>query len=96
VYLAPLGLWLTLDSGQFERVTLDKETSIVELRLAPADAYTPAARLRVEQPAQPAGAVEAGTFAPLEKLSMERGAYVIPLNSTSVSLRLGSHPAAAN
>jgi hypothetical protein len=95
VYLAPLGLWLTLDSGQFEKVTLDQVTNQVEVRLASGDAYTPVARLRIEQPARVDGV---GVIAPLEKLgqlTMERGAYVLPLGKTSVSLRLGSTPRAA-
>ncbi len=88
VYLAPLGLWLTLDSGEFERVTLNQETGAVEVRLAPADAYTPAALLRIEQPAQTTNA--GASIAPLETLKMERGAYVVPLTSTAVTLHLGA------
>lgn len=83
VYLAPLGLWLTLDSGQFERVTLDEATGKVEIQLAPADAYTSAARLRIEQPAHAEISV-----LPQEKLSMERGAYLIPLSAASQSIHL--------
>ncbi len=92
VYLAPLGLWLTLDSGEFEQVTLDNETGIVEVRLAPADAYTPKALLRIEQPAPSTQADAAAAIQPLEKLTIERGAYVVPLLSTSVNLRLGLAP----
>lgn len=87
VYLAPLGLWLTLDSGQFERVTLDEATGGVEVRLAPGDAFTAAALLRVEQPAHQNGA---GTIAPQEMLTMERGAYVVPLGKTSVTVHLSA------
>ena len=89
VYLAPLGLWLTLDSGRFEQVTLDNTSGNVEVRLAPADAYTSTALLRVEWPAQSARADAAAVVAPLEKLAMERGAYVVPLSSTAVNLVLG-------
>jgi hypothetical protein len=92
VYLAPLGLWLTLDSGQFERVILDQVTNSVEVRLAPNDGYTPIARLHVEQTAHIEGI---GTIAPQEKLLIERGAYSIPLGKTSVTVRLGFNPAAA-
>jgi hypothetical protein len=91
VYLAPLGVWLTLDSGQFERVTLDEAKGTVELRLAPADAYTLAARLRIEQTAHIDGV---GAIVPLEKLTMERGAYVAPLGAGASTLRLG--PGAAS
>jgi hypothetical protein len=89
VYLAPLGLWLTLESGQFERVTLDQATGNVEMRLAPGDAYTASAFLRIEQPAHLDGV---GTVVPQEKLATERGGYLVPLGKTSVSLRLGSVP----
>jgi hypothetical protein len=85
VYLATAGLWLTLDSGQFEQVTVDQVTNNVEIRLAPADPYTPVARLRIEQTAHVEGV---GTFTPLDKLTMERGAYVVPLGKASVSLHL--------
>jgi hypothetical protein len=93
VYLAPLGLWLTLDSGQFERVTLDEAKVTLELRLAPADAYTPVARLRIEETARVDGV---GAIVPLEKLTMERGAYVVPLSVGSSTVRLGPGPIAAN
>ena len=85
LYLAPLGLWLTLDAGQFEEVTLDEGARSVTLRFAPADAYTAFAHLRIEQTARK----DEGTIAPLEKLTMERGAYVISLTPQSVILRLG-------
>ena len=87
VYLAPLGLWLTLDSGRFERVTLDQVTNRVELRLAPGDAYTAEALLRVEQPAHVDGV---GVIAPLEKLTMERGAYAVPLGKTNATVLLSA------
>jgi len=91
VYLAPLGLWLTLDSGQFERVTLDEANGTLELRLAPADAYTPVARLRIDETARVDGV---GAIVPLEKLTMERGAYVVPLGMGSPTVRLGPGPRA--
>lgn len=48
VYLAPLGLWLTLDAGQFERVEFRQDTRRVRVALAAAGPFTPAARLRIE------------------------------------------------
>jgi hypothetical protein len=87
VYLAPLGLWLTLDSGRFEQVTLNEATNGVEVRLAPGDAYTATALLRVEQPANQHSV---GTIAPQDKLTMMRGAYVVPLGKTSVTVRLSA------
>jgi hypothetical protein len=83
VYLAPLGLWLTLDAGTFESVEMSAVG--VRLVLGPADAHTTHARLRVEHPARPGSAYEpAGGF------PMERGAWVIPLASEAVDVLLQS------
>jgi type IV secretory pathway protease TraF len=84
VYLAPLGLWLTLDAGTFEAVEISD--SLVRLTLAAATPHTPAARLRVEQPA---ASETVGLIAPTAALPVERGAYVIPLrtDATHVTLR---------
>jgi len=73
LYLAPAGLWLTLDAGTFEAVTLAGGN--VSVRLSPADSHTPAARLRLEQP----GAASAAPFVPADEFTQERGTYVIPL-----------------
>jgi hypothetical protein len=87
VYLAPLGLWLTLDSGQFQRVTLNETTNEVKITLAPGDAYTSTALLRVEQPARIAGI---GTIAPQDKYEQVRGAYAVPLGNKPVVVGLRS------
>ena len=84
VFLAPLGLWLTLDAGTFEEVELrDGE---IRLMLSPATPHTPVARLRVEQTTE----VEGGrSFSPEEAFRMERGAQLVPLGTepTQVVLR---------
>jgi hypothetical protein len=51
-----------------------------------ADAFTPAARLRIEQPAKVAGV---GTYAPGAKFALERGAHAVSLSKqvTWVELR---------
>jgi len=76
LYIAPVGLWLTLDAGKFERAEFDPETRSVKLILSGATEFTPEARLRVEQPAKIAGV---GKYAPTHTLKQERGAYVVPL-----------------
>lgn len=78
VYLAPLGLWITLDAGRFEQVELDIKTHRVRAALAPGDDHTPAARLRIEQPA-PSPAI--GSYTVSGSFSRQRGAYVVPLGS---------------
>ncbi len=77
VYLAPVGLWLTLDAGTFEAVELNPRTHQVRVQLTAADPYTPAARLRVEQPATVQGVAK---FAPTQHFNEERGAFVVPLS----------------
>jgi len=72
-YLAPAGLWLTLDSGKFETVVYDSSTGRVRVGFAPATQFTTAARLRIEEPAKRAKYALSGTY------SAERGAYVVPL-----------------
>jgi hypothetical protein len=89
VYVAPLGLWLTLDAGHFETVTVNLKTRAVRVALAPATIHTETARLRVEQPAHIEGV---GAFAPREALKVERGAFDVPLSAqpTWVELRTGA------
>jgi hypothetical protein len=78
IYVAPAGLWLTLDAGQFTNVEVNAITKAVRVGLAAATRYTPAARLRVEQPAKIAGV---GTYRPSGALKSERDAFVVPLKA---------------
>ena len=84
IYLAPLGLWLTLDAGTFEEVEMSPEE--VKLILSPATATTPQARLRVEQPGAAEGVERLAVPGSYE---IERGAALIPLGpgTTEVTLR---------
>ena len=83
--IAPLGLWLTLDSDQFDRITFDRNRSEVEIRLAAADKYTPSALLRIELPARPGGA---GEIEPQEKFESQQGAWVVLLTPSGTVLHL--------
>jgi len=85
VYLAPVGLWLTLDSGRFDRVQLNPKTGAVHLIFAAPDGFTHSARLRVEQPAAVAGV---GKYATSRHFDVEREAYVIPLSAGQTSVDL--------
>ena len=78
VYVAPLGLWLTLDAGNFDGVELNVKTRAVRVAFTPATEFTPTARLRVEQPATVQGL---GKFHPTQSLRIERGAYLVKLKS---------------
>jgi hypothetical protein len=87
IYLAPFGLWLTLDAGQFQKVEFDTQTRNVQVTLAPSDSTTPSARLRIEQPAAVTGV---GNFAPTGTFSEERDAYVVPLGSSATVVALAA------
>ncbi len=76
VYLASLGLWLTLDAGTFEQLDIDSKTGRVRLALAPATQFTLVALLRLEQPVKLAGV---GTYHPAKKLESRRNAWVVSL-----------------
>ncbi len=84
VYLAPAGLWLTLDSGKFESVELNSKTGVVRVGLAAADGFTPTARLRAEQPAK----VKTQSYRPVKPLKSERGAWVVPLGKETTWVEL--------
>ncbi len=76
VYIAPRGLWLTLDAGNFESVEVNTRTNVVRVGLSAATPYTSQARLRLEQPAKITGV---GTYHPRQQLKSEREAFTIPL-----------------
>ena len=85
VYIAPLGLWLTLDAGTFERIAINTRSNVVRVTLARADSFTPDARLRVQQPAHIAGI---GAYTPRQKFVNERDAFTIPLGRSITTLDL--------
>ncbi len=89
VYLAPLGVWLTLDAGTFERVDLDSASGVVRLGLAASTISTPAARLRLEEPGRGEGARPYRVVGPF---AVERGAHVVPLGPTTTWVVLTTHP----
>jgi hypothetical protein len=85
IYLAPLGLWLTLDAGKFEVLEVNSSTGAVRIGLAGATEFTPVARLSVEQPAK---TISVGAYRPTAPLRSERNAYVIPLQKETTWVEL--------
>lgn len=85
IYLAPYGLWLTLDAGTFDSLELNPKTGVLRVGLSPSDRFTPEARLRIEQPARISGI---GKFYPATRFKVERDAYIIPLNKKVTWLEL--------
>ena len=87
IYLAPYGLWLTLDAGTFDKLELKPKTGVLRIGFASSDRFTPEARLRIEQPAKIFGV---GEFHPTTQLKVEREAYVVPLKKTVTWLELSA------
>ena len=83
IYLAPSGLWLTLDAGTFESVEFNAKTRAVRLELSPQTPFAYQARLRIEQPAK-----ISGTYHPREPFTNERDAFTIPLRDKATWIEL--------
>ena len=85
VYLAPRGLWLTLDAGSFESVEVNPRSNQIRIALSPQTSDTPQARLHIEQPAKLPGV---GVYHPRQQLTKERDAYVIRLQRSASWIEL--------
>jgi len=85
VYIAALGLWLTLDAGKFESIEVNPVTGVVRVGLAGATQATPTGLLRIEQPAKVSGV---GNYRLASPLQSQRGVYVLPLQKETTWLEL--------
>jgi hypothetical protein len=77
VFIAPAGLWITMDAGTIDKVSFDESTGKVVLSLDPADAHTATAYIHLEQ--NPAYKVE-GDY------KSTNGIYEIPLGKSSIEI----------
>ena len=82
VYLAPLGLWLTLDAGTFDAIQINLKNHSVRLALSAGTVFVSQARLHIEQPAK---LPEIGVYQPVKKFVVERGASVVALKKDKVT-----------
>jgi hypothetical protein len=76
VYIAPAGLWITLDAGTIDALDYNTLNGEIHLKLSKANAYTPGAVLRLSQPAKVNGM---GVYSIKGNPKKERGAYLFPL-----------------
>ena len=90
LFIAPIGLWITLDAGHIVGVDFDPRNHSVNLHLARASAYVPMARLRLTQTIDKA---KGQSWAVATQATVDAGATVIPLGAgeTTVSL-VETHP----
>ncbi|GGE94340.1 DUF5695 domain-containing protein [Sphingomonas prati] len=82
LFIAPAGLWITLEAGKIARASYAPATGAVTLTLDPATAISPNARVFLETTSK-AGR----TYFPAGG-SFERGGYTVPLKSTPTDLTL--------
>ena len=82
LFLAPIGLWLVLDAGTFERVEWNTRDGSVRVRLGPAASGVSDALLRVEVTAGD------GAYRPAMVVERVRDAFRIPLGGQSITLDL--------
>jgi len=88
VYVASLGLWLTLDAGNFEKIEVNSKTGVVRVGIDAATPFTPAARLHIERPGQ----VKSGAYQPVKALASERDAWIVPLGKETTWVDLAPNP----
>jgi hypothetical protein len=74
IFIAPLGLWLTLDAGKINQVSFNENTGKVQIVLDKANEFTPNAYLRIQSFGPSDVEIQMKNF---NKNS--RGQYVIPL-----------------
>jgi len=85
LFLAPIGLWITLDAGQIQEAVFDPATGALQVRLDPATDVTPQAVLRLEH----SGRTDAtDRYAPVEPGRLERGAYILPLKGEATVIEM--------
>ncbi|MGS1018329.1 DUF5695 domain-containing protein [Allosphingosinicella humi] len=88
LFIAPAGLWLTLDAGHFQGADYDTTTGRIRVQFAPADRFTPKAYLNITTTM--AGAP---TYQPTVASDVVRGAHAIALLASTTTIELA--PAAA-
>jgi hypothetical protein len=85
LFLAPLGLWITLDAGKIVSADYDTHKHTVALNLAATSPYVPAARMRITEteskPGTPAWKIASHT-------TVDAGETVIPLSSGKTTVTL--------
>lgn len=88
VYVASLGLWLTLDAGNFENIEVNSKTGVVRVGFDAATPFTPSARLHIERPGQ----VKSGAYQPVKALASERDARIVLLGKETTWIELAPNP----
>jgi hypothetical protein len=84
LFVAPAGLWLTLEAGKIAGVDYDPASATVRVSLDPASTGTPSARLLVETTTP-----DGRSYRP-DRGTPERGGYTIPLSGAPTDVVLSA------
>jgi hypothetical protein len=89
LFIAPLGLWITLDAGRLVSAEFDPRKRTVKLHLAAASASVPTARLRLAQTTTP---LDPHPWHAVSHPAGDAGAMVIPLGAGETIVLLEQRP----
>lgn len=80
LFVAPAGQWITLEAGKIASASYSPRLRTISLKLDPATATTPAARIKIEAtiPGTTPMTIKGGT--------LERGSYTVPLNTEPLEI----------
>ncbi|GBQ77049.1 hypothetical protein AA14337_0697 [Acetobacter malorum DSM 14337] len=84
IFVADAGVFLTLESGKFESIHYNLASQDMDVTLAPAETWTPTARLRGEYPA----GAPAHVYGVSPAVPKVRDAWEVPLHTTATVLHL--------
>lgn len=82
LFVAPAGLWITLEAGRIQRAAYDTKSGKVVLTLDPASATAPSARLLFET------TTSGGRTYATSTGTADRGGYAIPLGAAATTVTL--------
>jgi hypothetical protein len=83
VFVAPAGLWLTLDAGKVQDVAYDPKSGRVELTLDPADGHTPTAYVNFA-----VTTAKGRAYKLVSNVTRDKGAWAVPLAATPTTIVL--------
>ncbi|MFT8308466.1 DUF5695 domain-containing protein [Acetobacter malorum] len=84
IFVADAGVFLTLESGKFESIHYNPASQDMDVTLAPAETWTPMARLRAEYPA----GTPAHIYGVSPAVPKVRDAWEVPLHTMATVLHL--------
>lgn len=82
LFIAPAGLWITLEAGKIARASYAPTSGAVTLTLDPATPYSPNARVFVET------TTKTGRPYAIAGSAIERGGYTVPLGAKTTTINL--------